>query len=204
MEDHSQMSRIALFGGSFDPPHYGHIHATVFLQERHHIDAVYVVPSYRTVWKNAFYSPEKRLKMTRLAFAPVPHCTVLDIEIVRKADSYTIDTLRTLMEQDPSFASAQRYIFLGADVVPTLHMWKDYEELFSLVIPVIAARSSDRLGISPNMSSTIAQLVAEGWTDTGLLDISSTLIRERVSQNKYVDHLLPRVVLECMREEYDS
>ena len=195
------MRRVALFGGSFDPPHHGHIHAAVSLQERHRIDIVYVIPSYRTVWKESFYSAQKRLKMTQIAFAAVPNCKVLDIEIARKSDSFTIDTVRALMQQDVVFASAQRFIFLGADVVPTLHLWKDYEELFSLASPLIAARSSDHLMLSPNMSHEVAQLLAEGWTDTGLLDISSTLIRERVLHKRYVDHLLPRAVLECMSED---
>jgi nicotinate-nucleotide adenylyltransferase len=190
--------KIGIFGGSFDPPHYGHINLVLSLMEKHQLDEVYIIPSYSTPWKEMQHSPHKRLLMTQLAFAPLPKCRVLDIEMQRKGDSYTIDTVRFLMKTDKAFSQAQRYILLGSDLLESLHLWKDYEELFSLVTPIVGSRLSstevDKLTLNRDIKEKILSL----WTDIGILDISSTNLKKRVAQHLYVNHLMPKDVMELM------
>lgn len=191
MEDRERM-RIGLFGGTFDPPHNGHIHLILSLMEAHRLDRVLIVPALLNPLKPPIASVEHRLSMAHLAFDSLPGCTVLDIDVRRAGPSYTIDTVNILMEQDGEFATAQKFLLLGADAADTLPRWRQVDQLLRLVRPLIAAR-----GEPPKALIEAAQ---QGWTQTGLLDISSTDIRSRIHQGLYVDHLVPERVMKYIRE----
>jgi nicotinate-nucleotide adenylyltransferase len=196
--------RIGLFGGTFDPPHNGHIHLILSLLEAHHLDRVLVVPALlnplkpppvarsKNFWHGLQASPEHRLTMAHLAFDPVPGCTVLDIDVRRSGPSYMIDTVHWLMEHDKEFAAAQRFLLLGADAAASLPQWRQLDQLLKLVRPLIAAR-----GEQPK---DLIDEAKQGWTRSGILDISSTDVRARIHQGLYVDHLVPERVMKYIRE----
>lgn len=188
--------RIAVFGGSFDPPHNGHLHLVVSLIEKHHIDEVYVIPCGQSPLKKEVASAADRMEMTKRAFKDLPSCRVLSIEVDRHTVSYTIDTLEWLLRHQPEFRQAERFLFFGADVVPSFFLWKDLSRVFDIASPLIASRDRQEKDIPEDIRQTLSQ----GWTQTGLLDISSTCIRERVRSGLYVAHLLPSSVFEYVRE----
>ena len=180
MEDRGSM-RIGLFGGTFDPPHNGHIHLILSLLEAHHLDRVLIVPAQSNPLKPPQVSSEHRLQMAHLAFDPVPNCTVLDIDMRRSGPSYTIDTIEWLIEHDKAFAAAEKFLLLGADAASTLPKWQQVDRILGLVCPLVAARS--------------------GFEGTELrMDISSTDLRSRICRGMYVDHLVPERVMEYIRK----
>ena len=183
--------RIGFFGGTFDPPHHGHIHLVVSLQERYQLDEVWIVPAFQNPLKPSHCSPFHRFRMAELAFTRIPGCVVLDVESFREGASYTIDTVRSLIETYPIFGNASRFLLLGADIINTLHECKEVDELFRLVQPLVAARGA---------CVVEDPLIREGWADTGLLDISSTDVRERLARGQYVEHLVPPRVVRYIRE----
>lgn len=195
------MARIAVFGGSFDPPHHGHTHLVLSLQETHHIDEVLIIPAQVNPLKSPVASSEHRLAMCHLHFDAVPGCTVIEWEVHRPSPSYTIDTLRYLMEHHTGFAQAERFLFLGADVIPSLPLWKQASEVFSIARPLVAARGSVEPALLSMLSPQLVQAVCDGWNDTGRFDISSTMIRNRFQNGLYVNHLVHHAVFEYIRQE---
>lgn len=187
--------KIGIFGGSFDPPHHGHTHLILSLKESHALDEVLIIPAQNNPLKAAEASAKDRLQMCHLAFDTVPGCTVLDIEVTRTSPSYTIETLRWLMENYAGCKAAERFLLLGADVISSLPQWKDIEEVFSLAHPLIASRGGIDLRQCSHLPSKLFQAVKDGWTDTGLLDISSTIIRDRLCKKLYIDHLVKESVV---------
>ena len=198
MEDREGM-RIGLFGGTFDPPHNGHINLILSLQEAHHLDAVLVIPARTNPLKPPVVPFEHRLVMAHLAFDTVPGCTVLDVEARKNGPSYTIDTIEWLMEHHKAFATAERFLLLGADAAASLPKWRHLDRILTFVRPLIAARSLPPKDPIHPMCELFPEAKAR-WTETALLDISSTDIRVRIHQGLYVDHLVPGGVMRYIRE----
>jgi nicotinate-nucleotide adenylyltransferase len=186
--------RIGIFGGTFDPPHHGHIHLIVSLKERHALDEVWIIPAQQNPLKLPVCTAFHRLRMSQLAFSTIPGTFVLDTESFREGPSYTIDTVCALLTAFPLFCHSDRFLLLGADLIPSLREWKEIDTLLTLVHPLVAARGRCEAG--DRWSSRFES----GWTDTGLLDISSTDVRQRLSKGLYVDHLIPNSVITYIHE----
>lgn len=132
--------RIGLFGGTFSPPHRGHVHAASVFLEKEALDELIIMPTFlpphKTMEGDA--TPEMRLEMCRLAFSFDSRITVSDLEILRGGKSYTADTLETLSEK------YGRLIFLtGTDMFLTLDAWKRPETIFRLADIVCIPREND-------------------------------------------------------------
>jgi len=166
--------RIGIYGGSFDPPHHGHIHCAVALKERESLDEVWVIPCHKHPTKSENAPMKDRVMMTQLAFENIPGCVVLDVE--DSSPSFTVETLEKLMQQNEEFREAERFLLLGSDLAEEIFSWKKYEVIEQLVRPLVLSRSE---------------------RDDCML--SSTLVRSWISRNVYVEHLLPRKVLEYIR-----
>ena len=161
-----------------------------------------IIPSQLNPLKPAVASPVQRLHMARLAFEDVPGCKILDVEIHLPPPSYTIDTLQWLMEHYEPFRTAdERLLFLGADIIPSLPQWKDGEKAFSIARPVFAARGNAGSFLFKGLSPALVQVVHDGWTQTGLFDVSSTTIRDRVRQGLYISHLMKESVVRYIHSE---
>lgn len=195
------MGKVAFFGGSFDPPHHGHIHLILSLMEAHHIDTVLIIPTQQNPLKPCVASPVQRFTMARHAFEEIKGCSVLEVELNRPPPSYTIDTLRWLMKEMALFRDNERFLLLGADVIPSLPQWRDVDQVLTIAHPLFAARGGFDMGLLDDLPYPIVQAVRDGWTDTGFFDISSTTIRERVCKGLYVDHLVPDAVLRYIHSE---
>ena len=108
------MTNAAMFGGSFNPVHNGHVELLERMIFEFHLDKVLVIPTNVTPLKdNSFMAAaEDRLAMCRLAFSHVPAIEVSDMEITREGKSYTVDTLKMLKEK---YADAKLHLIVGAD-----------------------------------------------------------------------------------------
>ncbi|NDD57962.1 MAG: nicotinate (nicotinamide) nucleotide adenylyltransferase [Chlamydiae bacterium] len=194
-----KVKKIGFFGGSFDPIHNGHIHLALSLLEKQQLDQVLFCPAFLSPFKldsHPHVQSHHRLAMTKLAIASLPFFSVIPSEIEKESVSYTIDTVKGLIDQlsltDRNFAI---HLLLGEDMLKNLSKWKEVDKLLSLAPPFIASRSS-ALTIDPKLSKISRDLIFQGFTRTSLLDISSTDIRCRLKKNQYCGHLIPSQVLE--------
>lgn len=140
--------KIGLFGGSFNPPHIGHLRAAKIFCEKAGLDVLYVVPAFVSPFKeNTQYdaSDKQRFEMTKLCFEALKKSTdteicVSDIEISKEKTSYTIDTVNEILQ----ISSQSRICMLvGSDMFCSLERWKSFEELFSKCDIFTIARETD-------------------------------------------------------------
>ena len=188
------MTRIGIYGGSFSPPHNGHLKAAETFLEQMWLDFLFVVPAAIPPHKVApDVSPEDRLNMTRLAFAGMEGVYVSDMELLRKGPSYTVDTLRELAGDDKRL-----FLLLGTDMLLTLDEWKDPEEIFKLSYPVYARRESDKILDDKILAKLALYKEKYGKMVTKLtmepIEISSSQIRDRIAAGRPISDLVPASV----------
>ena len=119
------MTKIGLFGGLFDPPHWGHVWAVQQIVERKkYVDEVWIMPAYQHPWRRGFASSNHRFKMVKKAFEA--HFRVDATEMERKGTSYTIDTIRLLKHRYPNHVFSW---IIGSDGVKSLPKWRNYNAL---------------------------------------------------------------------------
>lgn len=168
--------KIGIFGGSFDPPHWGHVALVERVLSRGLADQVLVLPVFGHAFHKETTPFEHRLSLCQLAFAGNSRVTVSDLEKSLPAPSYTIQTVEALL---PRFPGAEFRLLLGADCEHELARWHRSDELIRLAPPIyVARRGHDTvLGIDlalPEISSSEVRrlLVAHraGVTDTRLED----------------------------------
>lgn len=193
---------IGLYGGSFDPPHNGHLHVALTALEYGEIERIWVVPTFRNPLRGRAPIADgyHRLAMVQEAFAPLVasgQVTICDIELRELFACYTIDVIRRLRQE-----TTQPFrLILGSDCLGNLPQWKECVELLELALPYVIARSGEhREGESLirafNLPAHTKQKLLDGWLEAPCLDISSTRIRERFKEGLYCGHLMPQAVLD--------
>lgn len=194
-----EQKKIGLYGGTFDPLHLGHINLAIELKELRGLDEVWFCPAqcnpHKTETPHA--SAAQRLEMLSLGLEGIPSFKVIDNEMKRPAPSYTIDTLTELKEQNPHAAFS---LLLGEDSIPGFFRWNQPLEIISLANVYIGSRTGeiDRSRYSGE-DQKILQALQQGTTQTCLMDISATLIRDRLSRGLYCGHLIPAKVLDYIK-----
>ena len=134
---------IGVFGGAFDPPHLGHIHAARQATEHLSLDKLLIVPTGRMHYKQPSAdapTPEQRLEMATLAFSELPNAQVLDLETSRKEPSYTCDTLQAIRQ---SYPDARLFLILGEDAFATLPDWYQANRVLAAATPAVIARTPE-------------------------------------------------------------
>ena len=126
--------RIGFMGGTFSPPHMGHLHSAKVFAAEARLDKLIIIPAGVSPFKvnsKATASNKDRLEMARLCFMPLDseQCSVevSDMEITREGTSFTIDTINALKEAYPD---SELYMFVGSDMFLSLEKWKNSEEIF--------------------------------------------------------------------------
>lgn len=172
--------RLAIFGGSFDPPHVGHLLAADDACDQLSLDRLIFVPTATQPLKvgRAVANAEQRLAMVRLLVGGDPRLEVSPIEVERAGLSFTVDTLTHFAKLYPA---AERFLLLGADVVGSFGQWKEPERIEQLATPVLLERQSDEGEEAPPGRQ---EEVAFTRLPTRRVDVSSTEIRERVRLGK--------------------
>jgi nicotinate-nucleotide adenylyltransferase len=196
------MRQIGLFGGSFDPIHFGHIHLAVRMLETGILEEVLFCPASVSPFKSAQLQPapaEHRLNMLRLAIEEIPRCKVLECEIYQKNPSYTVDTVRYLNRELGS--EVQLRLLLGADTVRGFDQWKEVESLVELAPPLVWTRNFvGQPGSLEAYPKKVKEALEKGSVSMPALEISSTEIRQRVKKRLYCGHLVPAKVLDYIHQ----
>jgi nicotinate-nucleotide adenylyltransferase len=185
-------ARIGVFGGTFDPPHVGHLVTAVNVRHALDLDRVLLVVANEP-WQKLGTRPisdaRDRLAMVEAAVRDVPGLEASAIEIERGGHSYTADTLAELAAIEPG---ASLFLILGADAAAGLSTWERVEEVRDLASLVVVDR--------PGAPSPV---VPEGWSWTHVevprMEVSSTDLRDRVCDGRPLDYLLPPAVIDCVR-----
>jgi len=209
----TQLRRIGVLGGTFDPVHLGHLGAAEVARSTLALDEVLVVPSHipphRLAQPDA--SGYHRFAMVALAVASARGLAASDVELVREGRSYTATTLRGLHRR--GFSPSQLFFITGADAFAEIATWHEYPAVLDLGHFVVIARPGfpvetlrSRL---PGLASRMRTVAGSGWSQTAedppdrtsiLLvevatpDVSSTQIRERIRGAQPLTGLVPRAV----------
>lgn len=185
--------RVGILGGTFDPPHLGHLLIAQEVQERLKLDQIFFIPAALPPHKKKIkISPAyHRLGMVNLAVQNNPNFKVSELELKRKGASYTVDTLRDLTRK---YSSAQFFLILGADNVNYIKSWKEPEEIFRLAKVIFVPRP----GFKNNKAKR--RLKKGVFLRLRELDISSTDIRERVKKGRSIRYLVPEKILRYIQK----
>jgi nicotinate-nucleotide adenylyltransferase len=184
--------RLGVLGGTFDPPHVGHLVAAVEVRHALALDRVLAVVANRP-WQKADerdVSPaDVRLAMVEALAEGVAGVEASDLEIRRGGDSFTVDTLRALADADPA---GERFLILGADAAAGLATWERADELPALASLVLV----DRPGLPcppPPAGFPVSRV------EIPRLDVSSSDLRARVADGRPIDGLVPPRVAALIR-----
>ncbi|MDO5123728.1 MAG: nicotinate (nicotinamide) nucleotide adenylyltransferase [Eubacteriales bacterium] len=195
------MMNLAMFGGSFNPVHIGHVELLKRMIETFSLDKVLVIPTNVTPLKdNSFMaSPSDRLSMCRLAFCDIDAIEVSDLEIERKGKSYTADTLKQIKAMYPH---SKLHLIVGADAFLQLELWHKAPEIFvEAKIITIARDDKDATLLAKTGEKYRNAFNAEyGIIETPVTNISSTEIRNRIQNKKSVEGLVPESVYQFIKE----
>ncbi len=187
------MKKVGLFGGSFDPIHFGHINVAISAKENHNLDEVWFCPSYNTPAKiKSEVNPQERYKMLNIALKNLSWAKIIDFEINRPGYSYTIDTVKALQKDS---SDIKLHLIIGDDTIENLHQWKDIETIIKLC-PLIIGRRSCK---TPNCKGDekLIQAVSEGLTFSNpIMQVESSTVKKRIKLKLYCGHLVPEKVLD--------
>lgn len=197
--------RIGLFGGTFDPPHLGHLILAQSLADAASLDRVIFIPAGRPPHKRTepISSAAHRLKMLALAIDGHPAFEISTYEINATQPSYTIDTVRhfqaTLLTDD-------LYWMIGSDSLCELHTWRQFEELVKTIDILTAHRGgfdiSDVLDVvSKNVSELAFEKLQACIVRTPMIEISASHIRWLVAEGREIRYLVPDAVRDYILRE---
>jgi len=193
--------RIGIFGGTFDPIHYGHLLLAECCREQCKLDEVWFVPTATPPHKrNRTLSDAKhRVEMLRLATGGHDAFRVSLVEVERGGVSYTADTLRQLHTQNPE---AEFFLLLGADSLADLPNWREPEQVLRLATPAVVHRDSAKIHwepLAPLVSNDRFAQLTQHVVDMPLVEFSSTAIRQAVAEGQSIRYRTPRAVEEYIK-----
>lgn len=181
----SQLS-VAVFGGSFNPPHIGHLLAVNYVLACMPIDRVLVIPTFRHPFSKSLASFEDRLTMCKLAFAEVAQVDVSALEQELGGESVTVRTLESLHAAYPHW---KLHLIVGSDLVPEMERWALPNRVFELAERIVLNRAGTP---TPRGYEHIPVV---------LPDISSSSVRAMIASKESIEHLVPRTVVRFIQEQ---
>ncbi len=187
------MAGIGILGGTFNPPHLGHLALAREALEELGLERVLLMPVHTPPHKPHARLPEpgQRLAMVRLLAGADPRVAACSLEIDRGGASYTVDTLRDIHARNPD---AELTLLLGADSAATLPSWREAHELLRQATIAVAARpGSDRRQVTSSLERVAgAEQAGERvrFLEMQPLDVSSSKARERASRGQPIEDLV--------------
>lgn len=178
--------RTAIFGGSFNPVHNGHVNLVRETAEKNALDRVFVVPTYVSPFKKSsdvFVADGKdRIEMCRLAFRELLYVTVSDYEIKKGGVSYSVDTVMHFRE---SFPEDELFFIMGSDMLLSFDRWYRYKDILKMCSLIAASRESegcdlDELKRKSDELSALGKVIV---TEISAFPVSSSEIREKILKN---------------------
>jgi nicotinate-nucleotide adenylyltransferase len=187
--------RIGVFGGTFDPPHVGHLVTAVNVRHELRLDVVLLVVAndpWQKTGARRVSPAEDRLAMVTAAVGEVEGLEPSDVEVRRGGTSYTADTLAELQERHPA---AELHLVLGSDAAAGLLTWERHEDVRRRASVAVVTRPGAEQATPP-----------PGWrwatVEAPRLDVSSTDLRARVADGRPLDYLLPPAVIDTIRRRH--
>ncbi len=190
------MARVGLLGGTFNPPHVGHLVCAMEARDELGLDEVRLVVAATPPHKEVEHDPgaDVRVELARLAAAVEPGLEVSTVELDRPGPSYTVDTLQALHDLHPA---DQLTFIVGGDMAHALLSWKQPEAVLRLARLGVAEREEIRRRDVCAVLSGLAGVPERlDFFDMPRLDVSSSLVRRRVAGGRPIRHLVPAAVAE--------
>lgn len=207
---------VGIFGGTFDPVHNGHTKTIDFLQRLIPFEKILIIPNALPAHReNSYESFQHRFKMASIAFQCIDKTLVDDRENLRNGPSYAIDTVKEVLEEEDD---AKVVFIIGSDAFSKIDSWYRWEELLSLVDFIVMKRPNHPLPRNKKVLDLIDTSVAlkdlfkkrkkKSIFELDLIPvmISSSLVRQNISERRGVGHLVNSSVEEYLRENnlYES
>jgi nicotinate-nucleotide adenylyltransferase len=189
--------RLGIYGGSFDPVHYGHLLLAETCREACRLDEVWLVPAARPPHKQdrELTPARQRVEMLELALAGNERLRVSTLEIERGGVSYTVDTLRDVARRQ---AGAELFVLMGADSLRDLLTWREPQEICRLAAPLVVRRSG---APEPDLNVLAGLVTPERLAEfralqvqMPLIELSSSALRARALAGKSLRFRTPRPV----------
>lgn len=175
--------RLGVLGGTFDPPHLGHLVVAQDVVEELELDRLVVIPAGDPPHRGAVFPARLRLELVRESFRGDDRIEVSDLEVERDGPSFTVDTLERLRaERSPD----ELFCVIGVDQLRELHEWREPGRIARLARLVVMSRGGD----APGPGDARADVDFEA-VDVTRVDLSSTRIRERLAAGRPVRYLVP-------------
>jgi len=201
---------IGIYGGSFNPVHLGHLQTATSIKNELDIDRLFMLPCFEPVHKNSlYYTSKQRLQMLDLAIKEFNSLEIDTREILRGGSSFMIDTLLDLKE---SFKNESICLIIGMDSFINFKTWKNWNEFSKLIHLVVLPRNGDQ-PVSKTLTTfeivkNIDKLKSNSsghlyFSNSQMIDISSSAIRGKIAANQNLDNLLPTSIISYLKK-YDS
>jgi len=198
---------IGIYGGSFDPVHLGHLKTATSIKNELGIERLFLLPCYEPVHKQSLnYSSEQRLEMLSLAIQDFPELEIDTREILREGSSFMIDTLIELVEE---FNNHTICLIIGMDSFINFKTWKQWDEFADLVHMVVLPRSGnqpdkkslDTFDLAKDKDHLKSELTGLLYfSNSKLINISSSDIRDKIANNQNLDQLVPSSVINLLQK----
>ena len=198
---------IGIYGGSFDPVHLGHLKTATSIKNELDIDRLFMLPCFEPVHKNSLnYTSKQRLQMLDLAIKEFNSLEIDTREILRGGNSFMIDTLIDLKE---SFKNESICLIIGMDSFIKFKTWKNWDEFSKLIHLVVLPRNGDQ-PVSKTLTTfetveNIDKLESNlsgylYFSNSQMIDISSSAIRGKIAANQNLDNLLPISIINFLKK----
>lgn len=205
-EEPRRRRRIGVFGGTFNPIHYGHLRVADAVRRRLALDELRLVPAARPPHKlgdGSVAAADDRLEMARLAVAEFPGLTVSDVELRRGGPSFTVDTLAEIrLSEGPD---ADLFFLVGADTLPEIPSWREAARLADLAELVVVNRPGRAIRVTDELARTFgaerARRLVERAIEVPPEPASATAIRDRVRRGLSLDEWVPESVARYIRKK---
>ncbi len=188
----SDRKRIGVFGGTFDPIHFGHVHLLTELLNSKKFDEIIVIPAGDPWQKNPKVPSEYRFEMTQIALKELP-LKVSDLEIKRNGPTYALDTYQELK----ALYGEQDFIWIiGSDVINSLSSWHEIERLAQSVEFLVVKRPQSKVDVT-----NVPSFVKYSEIEVDALDISATQVRNALANRGVLAGLIPDNVAQFIKSK---
>lgn len=192
--------RLGLLGGTFDPPHCGHLQLAEAAQQQLQLDRVLFVPAGVQPLRQTeqHTAPEQRAHMVQLAIAAQPRFELSRLDLDRPGPHYSVDLLALVQQRYPA---ARLWFIMGGDSLADLLRWRDPARLIGLARLAVLRRPGYEPDW-PTLLNALPQLPARlDWIEVAEIDLAATDIRARVQAHLPIDHLVPAAVAAYIAEQ---